>query len=99
MAPPPSGANRIRLGSIPELLLAGFHKAQQRPDGADPSADPLAIAWYPRRWAMAYNSLEMDDTVDLDLEEMEIDDGNAEEAAEEIDLLVRCVHAARYNGV
>jgi len=47
---------------------------------------------------MAYNSLEKDDTVELDWEETEIDDGNAEEAAEEIDLLVRCVHAARYNG-
>jgi hypothetical protein len=47
---------------------------------------------------MGYNSPEMDDTVTLDWEEAEIDDGNAEEAAEEIDLLVRCVHAARYNG-
>jgi hypothetical protein len=47
---------------------------------------------------MAYNSLELDDTVALDWEEMEIDDGNAEEAAEEIQLLVKCVHAARCNG-
>ena len=47
---------------------------------------------------MAYKSLELDDIVDLECEEMEIDDGNAEEAAEEIELLVKCVHAARYNG-
>lgn len=47
---------------------------------------------------MARKSLEMDDTVELDWEEMEINDGNAEEAAKEIELLVRCVHAARYNG-
>ena len=47
---------------------------------------------------MAYKSLELDDTEDLDWEEMEIDDSNAEETAEEVELLVRCVHAARYNG-
>jgi hypothetical protein len=43
-------------------------------------------------------SLDAEDTVALDWEEMEIDDGNAEEAAEEIELLVRCVHAARHSG-
>jgi hypothetical protein len=46
---------------------------------------------------MGYNP-ELDDTATLEWEELEIEDGNAEEAAEEIELLVRCVHAARYSG-
>jgi hypothetical protein len=48
---------------------------------------------------MADYSLEMEDTETLEWDEMELDEGNAEEAAEEIHLLVRCVHAARQNGV
>jgi hypothetical protein len=47
---------------------------------------------------MADNSLEMDDAEMLEWDELDLDEGNAEEAAEEIHLLVRCVHAARQNG-
>jgi hypothetical protein len=47
---------------------------------------------------MADNSLEMDDSEMLEWDELDIDGDNAEEAAEEIHLLVRCVHAARQSG-
>ena len=47
---------------------------------------------------MADNSLEREDTAILEWDELELDEGNAEEAAEEIQLLVRCVHAARQSG-
>ena len=47
---------------------------------------------------MADNSLEMDDSEMLEWDELDLDEDNAEEAAEEIHLLVRCVHAARQNG-
>jgi hypothetical protein len=47
---------------------------------------------------MADYSLEMEDTETLEWDELELDEGNAEEAAEEIHLLVRCVHAARQGG-
>jgi hypothetical protein len=47
---------------------------------------------------MADNSLETQDTDLLEWDELDLDEGNAEEAAEEIHLLVRCVHAARQGG-
>jgi hypothetical protein len=47
---------------------------------------------------MADTSLEREDTVALEWDELELDEGNAEEAAEEIQLLVRCIHAARQSG-
>jgi hypothetical protein len=47
---------------------------------------------------MADNSLKADDTEMLEWDELDLDESNAEEAAEEIHLLVRCVHAARQGG-
>lgn len=47
---------------------------------------------------MADKSLEMEDSAVLEWDELELDESNAEEAAEEIQLLVRCVHAARQSG-
>jgi hypothetical protein len=47
---------------------------------------------------MADYDMERDDAEVLEWDELELDEGNDEEAAEEIHLLVRCVHAARQNG-
>jgi hypothetical protein len=47
---------------------------------------------------MVDSSLEMDDSEMLEWDELELDEDNAAEAAEEIHLLVRCVHAARQSG-